>query len=445
MACPPSIADLQPPRIDLRENALGILFLLLTVTTVALRLLVTPQLMNMMVSYTTEGGPFYQKLHFATYATTALLLTLLASRPGRPHAFTDDDLTLLRSLLRYAALISVFIVYFALSGRSSAIGFIIETYLAAVLMAIVLLLQNEQTRRIVATAVLCIVLASAFLALIEVVLQRRLSSFAEGEPVFRATGLSSHPLALGGECAIAIGFVPLTRWPLWTKVSAIFLLLLGVVAASARTALVVSVVEIVLLVLFLRWPNFSPGRERMAKLITLLAMLALGAVMVVILLSVGLLSRFTSTVDDNSLARVQIYDVFSYVAWRDIFLGMDSTDLMQVVNEKVGLPHIESAPVFFIMLMGLPMAILFTVVVVGYILRLFKGTAAAARIGASVIIVIDLSNNALGTKSIDILLLTVLIIGLGKATQTSRIPMTSPTRKPLTHRAGRSLPAARSG
>lgn len=412
MAYPISATGSGTVRIDLRENAIGILFLFLTVAALSLRLLVTPDLMNMVTSYTSEGGPFYEKFHLATYALGAVLLAIMAIRPP---TLVGEDVGLLRSLVRYAAVMGALVVYFALIGRFSAIGFLVETYLAAVLAAILLLVQNEQTRRIAASVLLCILITSAAIAIGEVILQRRLMPFTEGEPVFRATGLSSHPLALGAQCAVAIGFVPLTRWRLWIKVMAIFVLFIGCVAASARAALMASVLEILLLILFLRWPNLPPRRELQAKLIALFVTLLLGAVLTIILLSVGLLSRFSSVVDTNSMARVQIYEVFRYVSWKDLFLGMNAADLLQIVNEKVGLEFVESAPVFLIMLMGLPMAILFTLVVIACILRILRGAAAAARIGAAIFLLIDLTNNALATKTVDILLLFVLVVGLRKA------------------------------
>ncbi|MGB3874257.1 MAG: VpsF family polysaccharide biosynthesis protein [Shinella zoogloeoides] len=429
-------------RIDLRSNALGILFLFLTVATLATRQLVTPDLMNMLTSYSSEGGPFYEKFHLATYATVALLLAILWSRP---LALADRDVALFRSLVRYAAVMGGLAAYFVLIGRFSAIGFLVETYLAAVLAAILLLVQNEQARRIAATAMLSVLIASAIVAIGEVILQRRLMPFTEGEPVFRATGLSSHPLVLGAQCALAIGFVPLTRWPLWLKIVALFVLFIGCVAASARVALMASTLEILALILFLRWPNFPPRRELQAKLIVLFFTLVLGAALAVLLLSVGLLSRFSSVVDTNSMARVQIYEVFHYVSWKELLLGMNAADLLKIVNEQVGLEFIESAPVFIIMLMGLPMAIVFAIILIGYFLRILRGTELAARIGAVIFLLIDMTNNALATKTVDILLLTVLVVGLRKATQAA--PASATTRQPAARATTsyRSLPAGRSG
>ena len=442
MAYPMAAVGLERGRIDLRSNALGILFLFLTVATLLTRQLVTPDLMNMLANYSSEGGAFYEKFHLATYATVGLLLVILASRP---LALARGDVALFRSLVRYAAVMGGLVAYFVLIGRLSATGFLIETYLAVVLAAILLLVQNEQTRRIAATAMLCVLIASAIVAIGEVILQRRLMPFTEGEPVFRATGLSSHPLVLGAHCALAIGFVPLTRWPLWVKIVVMFVLFIGCVAASARVALMASALEILALILFLRWPNLPPRRELQAKLVVLFFTLLLGAALAVVLLSVGLLSRFSSVVDTNSMARVQIYEVFHYVTWKDFLLGMNVADLLQIVNEKVGLELIESAIVYFVLLMGLPMSIVFALIVIGYVACILKGTAAAARIGALIFLMIDMTNNALATKTVDILLLTVLVVGLRNTRQMASAPARPPRPAGRVTADYRSLPAGRPG
>jgi len=419
MSYPISASPAGPASIDLRENALGILFLFMTVGAFAFRLFVTPDLMNMLMDYTSEGGPFYAKFHLGTYAMGATLAIILASRP---LILTGEDVGLFRSLVRYVAVLTGLAVYLVLIGQLSAIGFVIDTYLAAVVAGALLLVQTEQVRRIAATSVLCIMIAGAIIAIGEVTVGHRLMPFTESETAFRATGLSSHPLSLGAHCAVAIGFVPLTRWRIWVKIAAIFVLFIGCVAAGARLALMLSTVEILLLLLFVRWPKLSPRHERQAKLIAFFATIFVGSVLAVLLLSVGLLSRFSSVVDDNSMARVRIYEVFNHVSWNDILFGMNSADLLRIVNEKVGLPFIESAPVIIIMLQGLPAAIFFTIVVARYILRILRGAPIAAKIGAATFILVDLSNNALANKTPDIILLTILIIGLRGAIRSGPVP-----------------------
>lgn len=400
----------EPAGIDLKENAAAILFLFLTVAVCALRLFVPPNLMNLMMPYTEEGGSFYEKIHIGTYALGVLTFAILSTR--RLVLF-GPDIALFRSMVRFAVILAAFAAYLAFMKRFNAIGFLVETYLSAVLTAILLLAQSPQARRIVATTILSILLASAVIAISEALLGFRLMPIVGADTAYRSTGLTNHPLVLGAQCVIAIGFVLLTRWPVWSKNLAILILLVGCASANARAALAACILEILLLILFVRWRSLPPRRELQAKLVALFAVILLGALLLIALLSLGFLSRFDSVVDNSSMARIQIYEVFRYISWKDLFLGMNSTDLLRVVNEKVGLPAIESVPVFFVTLMGLPMAIAFTIVVVGYVLRLLHGTPVAAKIGVTLLFVVDLTNNALATKSTNILILSALLIGLG--------------------------------
>jgi hypothetical protein len=407
--------------IDPRENAVALLFLSLTLGAFALRVFVPPDLLNMLVDYTSAGGPFYAKFHPGTYAIGVTLLFILTSR-RIVLAATDADLCI--SLRRYITALMGLVVYLVLIGQLTAVGLVIDTYLIAMLAGVLLLLQAEQVRRMIATCILSVMIVSALVAFGEAILQHRLMPFTEGETAFRATGFSGHPLSLGGHCAVAIGFVPLTRWRVWVKLAAVFVLFIGCIAAGARFATILSTAEVLLLILLLRWPRLSPHNERKAKVMALFATMLVGAMFATLLLSAGLLSRFSSSlVDDSSMARVRIYEVFTYVSWNELLFGMNAADLLKIVNEKLELPFIESAPVIIIMLLGAPAAIFFTIVVTRYILRILQGTPLAAKIGAVTFIVAGLSNNAFANKIPDIVLLTLLVIGLGGVTRSTAKPM----------------------
>jgi len=434
MSYPIAVSSSGRTEIDRRENALGLLFLSMTVVVLVLRIFVIPDLVNMLVDYTSEGGPFYAKFHPGTYAIGATIVFILTSRP---LVLAVGDVDLFRSLIRYISVLAGLVVYLVLIGQLSALGLVIDAYLAAMMTGVLLLVQTEQIRRIAATSVLSIMIVSAVIAIGEAIVQHRLMPFTEGEVAFRATGLSSHPLALGAQCAAAIGFVPLTRWRLWVKLLAVFLLVIGCVAAGARFALMLSAAEVLLLLLFLRWPKLSRRHERQAKLIAFFATIFIGVILTIFLLSVGMLNRFSAVVDDSSMARVKIYEVFTYVSWKELFFGMNSADLLKIVNEKVELPFIESAPVIIIMLQGLPAAIFFTIVVVRYILRILRGMPLAAKIGAATFILADMSNNALANKTPDIILLTLLIVGLRSAVHSAPRPMKGRMQWPITaHQPG---------
>ncbi|MEB2844604.1 hypothetical protein GAO09_03225 [Rhizobiales bacterium RZME27] len=394
--------------VDLQGNAIAILFFLLVSGVLLFRLLMTSPLMNMVVPYTSEGGAFYAKFHLGTYLIIALLSVSLFTRR---ISLRGDDIALFRFLILHAGLLAGLMIYVIAISRIGATGILVDTYLAACLVAILMMTLPHHGRRLLGTLFVIVLTASALLAIGEAVVQRRLMPFTESEPYFRATGLTGHPLSLGAYCVLAIGFALLTRWPIWVRLVTVALIFFGCVASGARTALVLASLEIVLLLFLVRWPKLSERDERKAKRLAFLVAAVMGGVLFAGLLAGGFLSRFQgASTDGNFMARIDIYRIFGFVSWKDIMLGMSPQMLLETVREKLRLPYIESAPVLIVLQAGLPAAIVLTVIVIRLILRLLHGAAMPAKIATAVFLIGELSNNALATKNGDVILLFVLIM-----------------------------------
>ncbi|RUV80551.1 hypothetical protein EOA88_21830, partial [Mesorhizobium sp. M5C.F.Ca.IN.020.14.1.1] len=265
-----------------RQNALSILFFLCAALAFLLRFTVSPQIMNMVVDYTADGGSFYEKLHFGTYAIFLLLPFVLFSRP---FLLQGDEIGIFKALLLYSALIFALVPYLFITGRAGSSGFIIDTYLVAGAAGLLMLALNAEVRRALGDVVLGMVILSAVMGTIEAVTQHRFLPYGLNELQFRPIGLSAHPLALGALCATVIGFVPLTRWRIWVRVLAIFVLLVGCAASGARAALLLAAGETLILLMFVPWPRLILKHQRQAKSVVLVFALAAGAVLVAILFS----------------------------------------------------------------------------------------------------------------------------------------------------------------
>ncbi|TIS19290.1 MAG: hypothetical protein E5X07_28920, partial [Mesorhizobium sp.] len=402
---------------------MSILFFLCAALAFLLRFTVSPQIMNMVVDYTADGGSFYEKLHFGTYAIFLLLPFVLFSRP---FLLQGDEIGIFKALLLYSALIFALVPYLFITGRAGSSGFIIDTYLVAGAAGLLMLALNAEVRRALGDVVLGMVILSAVMGTIEAVTQHRFLPYGLNELQFRPIGLSAHPLALGALCATVIGFVPLTRWRIWVRVLAIFVLLVGCAASGARAALLLAAGETLILLMFVPWPRLILKHQRQAKSVVLVFALAAGAVLVAILFSGGLLNRFGNTIfDENFMARVTIYQVFGLVSWKDILFGMNVDDLLAIVNEKLHLPYIESAPVVIIMLFGLPIAVLFIMLVFWFIFRLLRAAPLPAWIGTMTFLLAALSNNALSSKSPEIAIIVVLLLAYRNAPYRNRPKATS--------------------
>lgn len=404
-----------------RQNAVSILFLLLTILAFAIRFCVSPEMMNQVMEYTTKLGSFYEKLHLGTYAIFILLPVMLLSRP---IYLRGRDIRRFKDLLRYGILIALMMVLMLGLGRSSAAGLLLDTYLVAAAAGLIVLSMNPDMRRIVGDAVISMSLLSAAIGIVEFATRTRLSPYALNEDTFRPTGLADHPLTLGLMCAATIGFVMMTTWKPWVKIAAIGLLFIGTATAGARFALLLASAEIVALVLLVPWTKLSPKHERQAKVAVLLMVLALGVALFAVLAAGGALSRFSGgIVDENFFARTDIYKIFDLVSWRDIVFGADLDGILQIVNEKLKLPFIESAPVYLTFLFGAPIAIGFAILGFWLFFRLLQYVARPAWIGTAVFFAAALSNNTLSSKTPVVAIFIVLIVAYANVVPVRRDPL----------------------
>ena len=402
--------DPSAPAGSRRRNAVTLLLLLGMAVALAVRIVVSPMLMDRMVTYTEEGGAFYEKLHFGTYLIFLMLPLALFSQP---FGLRGEEIGRFKALLWYCLAILALVVVLFVSGRPGSSVFLIDTYLVAGAAGLIVLALGRDARRLLAEFVLLILIVSAVIGIGEALTQKRLLPYDLVELTFRPLGLSEHPLALGALCATAVGFVALTQWRIWVRVAAIFVLFVGCAASGARFALLLTVAEILVLLVFLPWPRLSQRQARRAKALVLLATLVGGTIMIGLLAGTGLLSRFGDTLfDENFYARLTVYQVFSMVGWQELIFGMPPADLLALVNEKLNLPFIESAQVVIGLTFGIPLALVFTWIFGWIMLRLLRGAPLAAWIGTATFVLAALSNNTLSAKQPMMTIMFVLLLAL---------------------------------
>lgn len=391
-----------------RQSAVSLVLVLLVAVALLVRFTISPQLVDRVMNYTRDTGSFYEKLHFGTYAIFLLTPFVLFTRPFFLRA---DEIVKFRWLFRYMLWMLALVAYLVATGRAGSSGFLIDSYVVAAAAGLMMFGLNEGYRRGLGDVVLAMLILSALIGIGEAVTKQRLLPYDAIELEFRPIGLADHPLGLGALCATAIGFVPLTRWRVWIKVAAVFLLFVGCAASGARFALLTSGAEVILMLMFLPWPKLERRRARWAKVVVLLMTLIGGGALFAVMSAAGLLNRFANTLfDANFMVRVSIYDVFNYVSWSDLLFGMRAEDLLAIVQQTLHLPTIESAPVTLILLLGLPLAIVFTVLLAWTIFRLLKGAPVAAWIGTAAFLAACLSNNTLSGKTPVVAILVVLLI-----------------------------------
>lgn len=394
-----------------RQNALSLLLFMLMVVAFLTRFCISPDLMNRVMDYTSESGAIYEKLHVGTYLILLLAPFALFSRP---IFLRGDEIGKFKALLRFSAILILLVIFLIGTGRAGSSGTYIDTYLIAGAGCLTLFSVNATMRRMVGNVVLAMLMVSALIGIFEAATHIRLLPYHNDELTFRPTGLTDHPLTLGMMCATGIGFVALARWPIWARSGAIFLLFVGAAASGARFSLLLAAAEILALVIFVPWPQLSPRHARQAKAAVLIATLGLGAMLVAVLFAGGFLNRFGDTIfDENAAARVTVYRVFEFTGLKELLFGADLNAIVKIVNEELGLPFIESTPVYLIYQLGLPLALAFAALIFWVFGRMLRGAPRTAWIATAIFFLTALSNNTLSSKTPVVAIVLVLIIAFG--------------------------------
>jgi hypothetical protein len=390
------------------ENTISLALMLCMAAAFIVRFAIPSQVLNAFMDYTSESGALYEKLHVGSYAIFLLAPAVLLSRP---FFLKTDEVERFRSLLRFTLWMLGIVAYLVATGKPGSSGFLVDTYIVAAVASLMMLALGEAYRRALGNVTLGLLILSGVIGIVEAVTKSRFLPYERLELTFRPLGLTEHPLTLGALCATAVGFIPLTRWPLWVKVALVFLMLIATVASGARFSLLTAIAEALLMLILLPWPGLTRSQARRGKVVVLILSSVMGAVLTTVLASAGLLSRFGDTLfDDNFMSRVSIYEIFKYVGWNDILFGMRGDVLVALVASELKLPAIESAPVAVTLALGLPLALLFAGLLLWIVYRLLKGAPAAVWIASGGFLAAALSNNMLSVKTPTVAIFFVLLI-----------------------------------
>jgi hypothetical protein len=273
----------------------------------------------------------------------------------------------------------------------------------------------------VGALLIAFVVVSASIALGEVALQRRLLPYWATELSFRPTGLTEHPLMLGLFNATAISFVPLTRWRPVVKLAAIGVLLLSTLASGARLASLGALASAFAVLLLSELPSVPRSKVLQLKLLALIAAILAVPVGLMALVQLGLLDRFQDgLLDDSAMARVSIYGLFGLASWNEILLGADIARMRRLAFEHFELEYIESSLVMFVFQFGLIGTTVFLLFLARTFVILVSGAGTLVVLGTCTFLLIASSNNALSSKSPNVLFITLLILAFRDFSRASR-------------------------
>jgi hypothetical protein len=375
---------------------------------VLLRFLLSANVLNVFVNYSTDGGVIVTKIHPSTYGTVAILVaTLLTTR----IELDRWELHALRSLMTFVAVMAMIAIFALLLGHIGSMGYLIDSYFVSCVGAALMLFFPPIWRERLGTSLLIFITASACIGLVEFATRTRLLPYPFQELSFRPTGLTEHPLMFGLFDAVGISFAAASRWKGGAKAGAITLMLLGALVSGARIASIVACASVLLAIAVQDWPSLSPLMRLRIKSIVFLSLLLVIPVALLILPSVGFLDRFQNGLfDESALARVKVYQLFGLVSWQEILFGTDIDAIRRLALEHLNLEYIESPLVMFVFQFGLFGTIAFLLSMTRTLTALLAGAGIHVLIGTVAFFVVALGNNSLASKVPNVMLMIMLLI-----------------------------------
>jgi hypothetical protein len=404
------VHDMRPAAETNANRILRDIVFMLFVVAILLRIAIAPATLNAVVSYTSEGGPLYEKIHPGTYLiVVAFTLSLLGLRTP----LTVPEGKACRLLIWLFAVIVLCATGVSLFGHAVSIGYLLDSYVCGCMAGYVVLSLSLEQRRMVVSAVLVVLMANSALTAVEYVMGRGVFLPGYNDGTFRPSGILDHPLTLGGMNVAAIVYVFLTRWSPPAKAVGVGLLLIGIFAAGARTATLVGAVAFLASVILAPQPGVPSDRKLQLRILVVLACMVVVPVTFLAMDAAGLLTRFKDGIlDQSGQARVDIYRVFEFVTWDDILRGADIREIVKITTSRLNLPFIESVIVVFIFQFGLPIAVIFLGGVIGILLRLAWGGDIRLLVAVGAYLAVSLSNNALATKDFSLSLTILMVLAL---------------------------------
>jgi hypothetical protein len=380
------------------------LFVVLTV----MRLLLTPNLVDMVDNYTADQGSIIEKIHPVNYGFAVVALAVLLTVRIE---FAPWELRIVRAFIVLTMVIATICALMLLLGRSGSAGYLIDTYVFACVAGALMFAFPPAWRRSAGNVILIFLIISSLIAIGEFVTRHRLMPYSAEELTFRPTGLLGHPLVLGLCNAVAICFVMETRWPPLGKFFANAILLIGAFAAGARLASIVAALVAIIIVLMADFPTVARQQRLQFKILIMIGIMLAVPLLIAGLVAAGFVDRFENGLfDESAMARVNIYRVFELVSWNEILFGTDIEMVRRLALERFGLEFIESSLIIFIFQFGLIGTLVFLLFLGRTFFVLTAGAQRNVVLATFAFLIIALGNNGLSSKTAMIVMMFMLVI-----------------------------------
>lgn len=311
---------------------------------VVLRMTIGGNLLNRFVGYTTGTGNVLGRLHPGTYLL--IIPVLLYLLRGRVRFFPAVDGAIIALLVATGVALS--------NGGLNAASVLVDTLLAAVLIARLVMGGSEASRTRLLRLMVAVLLINLPIIMAEKAMGVALIPRDRVEQFFRPPGLLDHPLTAGWTCCFVMWSVLTVEERRETAVFVNLLLLLEVALCSVRLPLLLAGLLFSLTLLSLGRRTVGGRLASGGAVLALLPALVLGAA------SLGLLDRFIDLgfYDNVSAAsRLGAWSLLSYVNNDVLWHGMDNQSLAALLKTN-RIEIVENSFVIFVLLCGVVPAVL---------------------------------------------------------------------------------------
>jgi hypothetical protein len=402
------------------HSALGRTSGLLLLSMCAFLMLSAPTLAALGIPYDIQEGSFPAKIHPGTYLLSLTCLSAWADAGFGWHGLRRalQNQPLLAAYL--LCMLSCFVWAVSRHGPSG-LAFYIDTLLTPAVAALLLMSQPEAVRSLMLQLIMAFLLLNSALAVAEYIAKGHLvpgvmgASEADNGGFFRSSALLGHPLSNAKITVAALPFVTRLPWPSgWRALTAVALVL-ALLSFGGRTSLALGGLVYGGAAMAWLFLQVLEGRFTYRQLTGG----GLGGVLVLATLATGVLISglgdrvFQNFTWDNSAdVRFVIWRTLDHFHDLDLWLGLPISGIDHLAG-RVGIDMrfeaIENFWLYQLLLLGIVGFVPFVVGMALLVTHLLRQVTPMLGLSVIVYFVVASGTNSLASKTISLLVLTVLV------------------------------------
>ena len=399
--------------IDVRPFAVGLTFL-----SVLALFLLSGQMLNLVgIPYDATGGSPLIKIHPASYLSMLALVAWIVA-DGGPSVFLGRTWRENPGLLVLFLAIGL-LTFQVIVVQKTPISQVTDNFVLTACLFAALVRLRPGEMKLFALVVQAILFVNSFLGYAEVLGGFRLTPLTvNGEVLtwdWRATALLGHPLMNAMTTAVclvslALGAGPFRRTP---RLMLVLFHFGALFFFGGRTAIVLSAAALVAIAAF-GFARLVLGR-RFPMAVVAVAILATTFLTIGAILAVdgGLIDKIIGRfVDDegSAMARVAMLSIFRDMSWPEILFGPNFA-AVKAMLPKIGTPlAIESAYIGFVAYYGGFVTLFFLMGLAAFFAELVRRFGPPVLMPLGIYFLISTAVSSFSTKSLELALLTTLII-----------------------------------